>query len=123
MDGARDLTIFLRIVLPVSQAAIATISLFYAAGHWNSWFSAMIYLRDQARYPLQLVLRNIVIQGQMEAEFVAARDFGALVGRETTSQESIKYATICLSIAPMALVYPFMQRYLVKGVMIGSLKG
>jgi putative aldouronate transport system permease protein len=123
MDGARDLTIFLRIVLPVSQAAMATISLFYAVGHWNSWFGAMIYLRDMARYPLQLVLRNIVIQGQMESEFVAARDFAAMESRGSVNEESIKYATICVSIVPMVVVYPFLQKYFVKGVMIGSLKG
>ena len=123
MDGANNFTIFIRIILPVSSASIATIALFYAVGHWNSWFGAMIYLRDMEKYPLQLVLRNIVIQGQMEREFVAARDYAAAEGMSQVNDESIKYATLVVSILPMLFIYPFLQRYFVKGVLIGSLKG
>lgn len=124
LDGANDITVFWRIVLPLSKAGLATIALFYLVGHWNSFYSAMIYLRSADKYPLQLVLRNIVIQGQMANELAAAGQASAaesMYGQ--VSVNSIKYATLFLSIVPMMFIYPFIQKYFVKGVMIGSLKG
>lgn len=124
MDGASDITIFFRIIVPVAKAGIATISLFYAVFHWNGWFNALIYLWDPEKYPLQLVLRNIVVEGEMEKEFSAMGDMASLermVSRPT--DEAIKYATICISIVPMLIAYPFIQKYFVRGVMIGSIKG
>ena len=124
LDGASDLGIFFRIVLPLSKAGLATIALFYLVGHWNSYYSAMIYLKTAEKYPLQLVLRSIVIEGQMANELAAA---GQAAAPETmtvqVSVNSITYATLFISILPMMIIYPFIQKYFVKGVMIGSLKG
>ena len=124
LDGASDLGIFFRIVLPLSKAGLATISLFYLVGHWNSYYSAMIYLKTAEKYQLQLVLRSIVIEGQMANELAAAGQAAAaeaMTGQ--VSVNSIKYATLFISIVPMMIIYPFIQKYFVKGVMIGSLKG
>lgn len=123
LDGANDMQILFRIVLPLSQASLATIGLFYAVGHWNSWFSALIYLKSNSKYPLQLVLREIVIQGQMAKELAEQGDTFLWQEMEMVSVESLKYATLFISIVPMLIVYPFIQKYFVKGVMIGSLKG
>lgn len=123
LDGANDMQILFRIILPLSQASLATIGLFYAVGHWNSWFSALIYLKSNSKYPLQLVLREIVIQGQMAKELAEQGDTFLWQEMEMVSVESLKYATLFISIVPMLIVYPFIQKYFVKGVMIGSLKG
>lgn len=119
LDGANEFTIFTRIILPLSKAGLATIGLFYAVGHWNAWFSALLYLRDSDKYPLQLILREIVIQGSVQMEQLSAEEGSAAV----TSVENIKYATLFASLVPMLVVYPFIQKYFVKGVMVGSLKG
>lgn len=118
IDGANDMTILLRIVLPLSKAAIATIGLFYAIGHWNSWLPANMYLRSSSLHPLQLILRSIVIQNTALAEMAIETEDVVQV-----STESIKYATLFVSIIPMVLVYPFIQKYFTQGVMVGSLKG
>lgn len=119
VDGAGDITIFLRIIIPCAKAGIATIALFYLSAHWNSWFAAMIYLRQVEKYPLQLLIRRIVME-----EFLA-QELSALHGitDQPVTQDAIKYATIVIAVMPMLLVYPFIQKYFVKGVMIGSLKG
>lgn len=124
LDGANDISIFFKIVMPLSKAGLATIALFYLVGHWNSYYSAMIYMKSAEKYPLQLVLRSIVIEGQMASELAAAGQAGAaeqMYGM--VSVNSIKYATLFISIVPMMIIYPFIQKYFVKGVMIGSLKG
>ncbi|MGI5898460.1 MAG: carbohydrate ABC transporter permease [Christensenellales bacterium] len=118
IDGANDMTVLALIVLPLSKAALATISLFYAVARWNSWFSAAIYLRSSSLYPLQLILRSIVIQNTALEEMASSDEDMIRV-----STESIKYATLFVSIVPMMLVYPFIQKYFAKGVMVGSLKG
>ena len=123
LDGANDMQILYKIVLPLSKASIATIGLFYAVGHWNSWFNALIYFKSNSKYPLQLVLREIVIQGQMARELAEQGETAAWEEMGMVSVESIKYATLFISIIPMLIVYPFVQKYFVKGVMIGSLKG
>jgi len=120
LDGANDIIIFARIIIPLSKAAIATIGLFYAVGHWNSWFSASIYLKDSKKYPLQLILRQIVIMSQVQDELASLNDPTIT---QRTNVEGIKYATLFVSIVPMLIIYPFIQKYFVKGVMIGSLKG
>lgn len=121
LDGANDFTILLRIILPLSGAMIATMTLFYAVGHWNSYFNALIYLDSREKYPLQLVLRNIVIQG-------SDTDMLNYAGTASDTASTVvtlnyKYAAIVVAVLPILLVYPFVQRYFVKGVMIGSLKG
>ena len=116
IDGANDLTILVRIMIPVSKATIAVILLFYAVGHWNSWFNAMIYLpRARNLYPLQLFLREILISSSIE---VSGADSGIdFIG------ELIKYSTTIVSTVPILCLYPFLQRYFVKGIMMGSVKG
>lgn len=118
LDGASEWTILLRIVLPVSMAPLAVIFLYYAVSQWNSWFPAFIYLKERSKWPLQLVLREIVISNNLDE---------MLVGADTLDRaaiaESIKYATIVVATLPILVVYPFLQKYFVKGVMIGSIKG
>lgn len=123
LDGANDIVVFYRIILPLSKASIATIAMFYAVGHWNSWFNALVYLKDSEKYPMQLILRDIVIQSQMSRELAEQGSTEAYELINTVSVEGIKYATLFFSIIPMLIIYPFVQKYFVKGVMIGSLKG
>lgn len=118
LDGANDFSILVRIVIPLSLPVMAVMVLFYGVGHWNSWFNAMIYLRDRSNYPLQLILREILIQN--DTRFMAA---GADMEDVEGVAESIKYATIIVATLPILAVYPFLQKYFVKGVMIGSIKG
>lgn len=120
IDGASDLTILFRILLPVVKATFAVIVLFYAVGQWNGWFSASIFLKDRALYPLQLILREILLENQT----AAMSDASQLVSDNLDLYKPlIKYATIVVSTAPILCVYPFVQKYFVKGVMIGSIKG
>ena len=118
LDGANDLVILVRIFLPLLVPSLVVIALYYAVGIWNSWFSASIYLlRAQNLYPLQLILREILI--------LANADYSMQVEAEQYSNinEIIKYATIIIATVPILCVYPFLQRYFVKGVMIGAVKG
>ena len=117
IDGANDFIVFTRIILPLSKPIIAVMILYYGVAHWNSWFSAMLYLDDKAKYPLQLVLREILLIGQMSDMGVGGSN------DEYTISESIKYATIIVATLPILFVYPFIQKYFVKGVMIGAVKG
>ncbi|MDR2534785.1 MAG: carbohydrate ABC transporter permease [Treponema sp.] len=121
IDGCNDLGVLMRIVIPLSTASIMTIGMFYAVGHWNAWFDAFIYLRDHTRYPIQLWLRTIVLQNQMNdiTNLQGAVD----VGVENLISDTIKYAVIVVAAAPILCVYPFIQKYFVKGVMVGSIKG
>lgn len=119
IDGCSDFQILVKIILPLSTASIMTIGMFYAVGYWNSWFSALIYLRDADKYPLQLVLRQIVLQNQiLDLQGVE----GAMDADKMTG-ESIKYAVVMVATVPILCVYPFVQKYFVKGVMVGSIKG
>ncbi|WP_246079069.1 carbohydrate ABC transporter permease [Paenibacillus piri] len=120
IDGANDIHIFLRIVLPLSMPVLATMTMFYAVWHWNSFFPAMIYLNDQKLFPVQIMMRKIVVSGQMGNQSMASSgsEVGVLV-----SAENIKYAVIIITIIPIVAIYPFIQKYFVKGVMVGSLKG
>lgn len=122
IDGASDLQILTKIILPLSIPSIATIGMFYAVGHWNSWFSAMIYLRDRSKYPLQLVLRQIVLQNQVN-ELLSQQHGTTIEETQSLISETVKYATIIVAVVPILCVYPFIQKYFVKGVMIGSIKG
>jgi len=118
VDGMSHLGIFLRLVLPLSKPVLATIGLFYAVGMWNNFQSALLYLRSDHLYPLQVVLRNIVLQGQVID--AAVSDIG---GDNVVVGESLKYATIIVSTVPILLIYPFLQKYFVRGALIGSVKG
>ncbi|MGI5895094.1 MAG: carbohydrate ABC transporter permease [Candidatus Merdivicinus sp.] len=119
IDGSNDYQTLTMIILPLSTAAIATIMLFYAVGHWNEFFDALIYLRSSKLYPLQILLRNVVIQNQT-ADML--RDVGNDDNRAIIA-ESVKHATIMVSTLPILCVYPFIQKYFVTGVMVGSIKG
>lgn len=120
IDGCSDIGILLRIVLPLSAPILAVMVLFYAVGHWNAYFNALIYLTDRKQYPLQLFLREILIQGQME-QMVNSGDSSH--AQAIMDEESIKYAAVVVTNLPIFMLYPFLQKYFVKGVMIGALKG
>ncbi|CAN7433758.1 carbohydrate ABC transporter permease [Paenibacillus sp. LjRoot56] len=115
IDGASDYRILFSIVIPLSKPALASIGLFYFMGHWNSFFIPMIYLSDKEMYPLQVVLRDMLI-------YNAENDAG-LVDRAALAPQAMKNATIVLSMIPVLLIYPFAQKYFAKGVMLGSEKG
>jgi putative aldouronate transport system permease protein len=118
IDGAGDLTILFRIVLPLSMPVIAVMILYYGVAHWNSWFNALIYLRERNMLPLQMVLREILIVNSTDSMTLNA-DYA---DKESVG-ETIKYATIVVATLPILTIYPFLQRYFVKGVMVGAVKG
>lgn len=120
MDGANDWSIFLRIVLPVSMPVIATIALFHGVYQWNDYFTGMIYINNTDLQPIQTYLFRVVAQSSSSQMMVAVQ--GSSVTRSVTSQ-SIKLATMVVTTLPIVFVYPFLQRYFVKGMMIGSIKG
>ena len=113
LDGANDLQFFIKIVIPLSQTIVAVMILFYGVVHWNSWFSAFLYMSSRRLYPVQLILREIILQGANQ--------------NATTDQEfigdGVKYATMVITTLPIMCLYPFLQKYFTKGVMVGSLKG
>ena len=118
LDGANDIVVLTRIILPLSKAVIAVMVLFYGVSHWNSWFHASIFLNSRDKYPLQLVLREILISNDTSA---MGNELGA--NDQEMIAENIKYATIVVATLPIMCVYPFVQKYFVTGVMIGSVKG
>lgn len=118
IDGAGDFAILTKIILPTSKATIAVITLFYLVGQWNGWFNAMIYLQSREKFPLQLLLREILIMG---SKVEGGAEIQSGVGINYLG-ETIKYTTIIISTLPILFVYPFAQKYFVKGVMLGSLK-
>ena len=124
LEGAKETTVLLRITMPLAKAGVATIALFYAVGHWNSFFDAMIYLYDTRKYPMQLVLRDIVMRTEMARLSFMQDQYGRndLMEQEAVAIQGIKYGLIAITMLPMLILYPFIQRYFVKGVMIGSLK-
>ena len=112
------MTIFGRIVLPLSKAVMATMVLFYAVGHWNAFLQPLIYLDDRNKMPMQLILRNIVMGAD-----AAVSGSSSVTSDLGTISMNIKYAVIFITILPILAVYPFVQKYFVKGVMVGSVKG
>ena len=119
LDGANDFSILFRIYLPVALPIVAVMLLFYGVYHWNSWFWAMVYLRDRGLYPLQLILREILIASDMSSMMSVAD----LADDEEPIGLTIQYATIIITMAPITVLYPFLQRYFVRGLLIGSIKG
>lgn len=117
LDGANDIQIFAKIVLPLSKAIIATMVLFYAVAHWNSFFPAMLYLNDQDKYPVQVLMRDIIIAGEMTS------DTGDVTGSLNIVATNYKYAVIIISLLPILFVYPFLQKHFTKGVLLGAVKG
>jgi putative aldouronate transport system permease protein len=125
MDGCSNFKLFFKIVLPLSMPIIAVMALFYGVGHWNSYFSAMIYLNDSAKYPLQLVLRQILVLQEMSAQGSGMMDSSSASALNNKAEVAalVRYAVIIVSTLPVIIIYPFLQRYFVQGVMIGSVKG
>lgn len=119
LDGCDDIRYFFKIVLPLSKAIIAVLTLWYAVGHWNAYFNAFIYLNDKELYPLQIFLRDILISNKMSSDL----NDPELANQLRTVQMTLKYALIVVSTAPLFLFYPFTQKYFQKGVMVGSVKG
>ena len=120
LDGANDLIILWKIVVPLSKATLATMLLFYAVTHWNSYFDAMLYINKKEMYPLQIMLRNMLIGGLFNEETAIA---GANADSFAVTDATLRSAAIIVTTLPILVVYPFVQRYFVKGVMIGGVKG
>ena len=120
LDGCSDFRFLMSVVLPLSKPIIAVLVMFYAVGHWNSYFGPMIYLADKQLYPLQIVLRNILVQNQFDSQMMM--DVASMEQQKGLA-ELIKYAVIVISSLPMLILYPFIQKHFVKGVMIGAIKG
>ncbi|WP_166243068.1 carbohydrate ABC transporter permease [Paenibacillus turpanensis] len=118
IDGASDARVFAQIILPLSVPLLAVMVLFYGVGHWNSWAGALIYLRDRELFPLQLVLREILIENSTTDTTNLSTTTG-----DPFLGEVVKYATIVVATVPILVLYPFIQKYFTKGVMIGALKG
>ena len=118
IDGATYMTILFKIVLPLSIPIIATIGLFYAVGYWNTYFDALLYIKSPERYTLQLRLKSLLFEGELNNSGANVEGIGTQV-----MTQSLKMATVAVSTMPILLVYPWLQKYFVKGVMIGAVKG
>ncbi|MDQ0915164.1 carbohydrate ABC transporter permease [Paenibacillus sp. V4I5] len=119
MDGASDPYILFRIIVPLSKPIIATLCLFAAVGYWNNFFNAIIYIRSETNWPLMLYLREVIEAASMMAQ----QSNAAEVGSQQVTSETLKYATLMIVMIPILCVYPFVQKYFVKGIMLGSVKG
>ncbi|MEI7027080.1 carbohydrate ABC transporter permease [Paenibacillus sp. y28] len=120
LDGANDFQILFRIILPLSMPIMATMVLFYAVHHWNSFFPALLYLNSKDMYPVQVLLRNIVIAGEFSDQ---SSEIGSVGSSFRVVATNYKYAVIIITVLPILIVYPYLQKYFAKGVMIGALKG
>ncbi len=122
IDGCNEITFFVRVVLPLSPPIIAVMGLFYAVGKWNIFFEALIYLTNRQLFPLQLILREIVTSARMNPELLEGMD-PSVIEKLTRITNSIKYGVIIIASVPVLMAYPFLQRYFVKGIMVGAIKG
>ena len=122
IDGCSDFRLFFTIILPLSSAIIAVLALFFAVAHWNNYFKALVYLRREKLFPLQLILREMLIKSEFDAQMILTGDT-ATMNDQLKIAEQIKYGLIIVSTLPIMMVYPFVQKFFVKGVMIGALKG
>jgi len=120
LDGCNDFQYFTRILLPLSAPIIAVLSLFYAISHWNQFFTAMIYLNKEELYPLQIILRDILIQSQVDMNMM--EDMKTMAAKQAM-RELMKYALIVVASVPVLMIYPFVQKYFVRGIMLGAIKG
>ena len=122
IDGCSYIRFMFAILLPLSQAVLAVMVLFYAVGHWNSFFNGLLYLSDKEYYPLQLVLREILIVNSIDPAMTASIPLEEQEAKEGLA-ELLKYSLIVVASVPVLIIYPFVQKYFLKGVMIGSIKG
>lgn len=123
LDGAGDLVVIFQVLLPLVKATVATIALYYIIAHWNSWFQASMYLQDRKLYPLQLVLREILIINDTTSTSAANMSAADAASNMDVYKQLVKYCTIIVSSAPIIAVYPFVMKYFKSGVMVGSIKG
>jgi len=121
IDGCSNIGILVRIVIPLSKPILAVLALFYAVAHWNAFFNALIYLNDRERFPLQLIIREILLQNQMINTMTQTGDSDTM--EMELWSESIKYSIMIVASLPVLVIYPFFQRFFVKGIMIGAIKG
>lgn len=119
IDGCGDFQYFIKMVVPLSGSVIAVITLYYAIAHWNAYFNAFMYLNDKDLYPLQIFLKNILVSNQVEADMIV----DAQVQSQEGIAEVLKYSLIVVAVIPVMIIYPFVQKHFVKGVMIGAVKG
>lgn len=122
LDGCSDFQFIFRVVVPLSGAIVAVLGLFFAVGHWNAYFSALLYIGDRKKYPLQVFLREILIQNTIDASMTGSVSIEDEVVKQGL-EDLLKYSLIIVASVPVLIIYPFVQKYFVKGVMIGSLKG
>lgn len=120
IDGANDLQLFSKIVLPLSKPALATIGLYYAVDHWNAYFYPMLYLKDKSKYPLQVLLKEMIVDEDLSTLNQSAAE---IMGNIQPTSDMLMGASIIIALIPILCVYPFVQKYFVQGVMIGSVKG
>lgn len=120
IDGANDLQLFSKIVLPLSKPSLATIGLYYAVDHWNAYFYPMLYLKDKSKYPLQVLLKEMIVDEDLSSLSQGAAE---IVGNMQPTSDMLMGASIIIALIPILCVYPFVQKYFVQGVMIGSVKG
>jgi len=121
IDGANDLVILIRIIVPLAMPIMATITLFYGVARWNEWFSGMLYIRTPGNRPLQLLLRDMLVR--MDTSLMDQASAAAVTGRQRIYSQSMRMAMVMITSIPIICLYPFLQKYFVKGIMIGSIKG
>jgi putative aldouronate transport system permease protein len=119
LDGANDFVILFRIIVPLVKSTLAVLTLYYIVGHWNSWFNAMLFIKAREKYPLQLILREILIANTSNA----ATSIGLDLSEMDQYKRLVKFCTIVIATVPILCIYPFLQKYFVHGVLIGSIKG
>ena len=120
IDGANDWQVFSKIIIPLSKPVIAVMVLYYGVGQWNSWFQPMIYLRDRSKFPLQLFLREILM---LNANATGKLPTVSAMVTQSFYKELLQYCVVLVATVPILCVYPFLQKYFVKGVMVGAIKG
>lgn len=119
IDGANDIVILCKLIVPLVKPTLAVLVLYYIVGHWNSWFNAMLYIKDRDKFPLQLILREILIANTSNAASSMVMDLSEM----DKYKQLVKYCTTVIATLPILCVYPFLQKYFVKGVMVGAVKG
>ena len=123
IDGANDIVIFIRIILPLSLPTLATFALFYGVGYWNTWWPALLFISNERLYPLQMVLRKLIVQMERPVEMSQAYLRSTSGKWQTLFEDGIRMATVVVATAPILIMYPFLQKYFVKGITLGSVKG
>lgn len=125
IDGCNEFSTLIRIVIPLSAPIIAVLGLYYAVAHWNSYFSGLIYLSDSSKYPLQLVLRDFLLSQQSWDDMLtsASAEMQAEIVEQMKKREQLRYVVIVVAALPMCMLYPFIQKFFIKGVMVGAIKG